>query len=174
MIIDVLALRKICIREAGIDIGVIKDPQLADVFRGESPVREAKKFLRNLDMQYADSPKVIEAEIIKEFNRNCTNNKGVMIPISRKKKYLAELIWMAYELKKISGETYHNLRGSLVRLKEYSPDFQKEIEQRWKNEYETNDGIYDILQGKDTEKQLEQEQNQIPLAAAAARKTKEK
>ena len=173
MIIDILALRKICIKEAGVDIGIIKDPQLADVFRGDNPIRNAKKFLGTLDALYQNSPKVIEAEIIKEFEKNCAGNSGQLVPMKGKKKYLAELIWMAYETKKISGETYHNLRSKLVRLNEYSPEFQKEIEQRWRNEYSTNDGIYDILQGNErNQPQLEPTQPQ--LAAAAARKSKEK
>ena len=103
MIIDILALRKICIKEAGVDIGIIKDPQLADVFRGDNPIKNAKKFLSNLDALYQNSPKVIEAEIIKEFERNCVGNSGQLVPMKGKKKYLAELIWMAYETKKISG-----------------------------------------------------------------------
>jgi hypothetical protein len=173
MIIDILALRKICIKEAGIDIGIIKDPQLADVFRAESPIKDARNFLRDIGKLYADSPKVVESEIIKEFNKNCVNTGGALVPMRGKKKYLAELIWMAYESKKISGETYHNLRGTLVRLKEYSPEFQKEIEQRWRNEYSTNDGIYDILQGNENKPQPT-EQIQPQLAAVAARKTKEK
>jgi hypothetical protein len=170
MIIDILALRKICIKEAGVDIGIIKDPQLADIFRSENPIKDARKFIKTLDAQYPTSPKIVESEIIKEFNRNCSNAGGRLVPMKGKKKYLAELIWMAYELKKITGETYHNLRGILVRLQEYSPEFQKEIEKRWRAEYESNSGIYDLLQGK----QPELEQNPPQLAAAAARKTKEK
>ncbi len=169
MIIDILALRKICIKEAGVDIGIIKDPQLADVFRGDNPIKDAKKFLKNLEVQYPASPKIVEAEIIKEFNKNCTSSNGMMIPLRGRKKYLAELIWMAFSSRKISGETYHNLRSSLVRLKEYSPEFQKEIQQRWRNEYETNDGIYNMLQGTENGAQSS---NQLQLAASAASKIK--
>ncbi len=170
MIIDILALRKICIKEAGVDIGIIKDPQLANVFRGDNPIKDARKFLKNLETQYPASPKVVEAEIIKEFNKNCTSNNGKMIPLRGRKKYLAELIWMAFSGRKISGETYHNLRANLVRLQEYTPEFQKEIQQRWRNEYETNNGIYDMLQGTDPNAQAAP--NQLQLAASAASKLK--
>ena len=182
MLIDILALRKICIKEAGVDIGILKayagnldqeddsieDIGLAEVLRANSARRDAKKFLNDLNALYANSPKIIESEIIKEFDKNCVSKDGQMMPLTNKKKYLVELINRAWRSRKISGQTYQDLRGRFVGLKGFSPEFQKKIEQRWRNEYSnpTRDGIFDILQGK--EEQPEQIQPQ--LAAVAARK----
>lgn len=195
MIIDILALRKICIKEAGIDIGILKsyssynseegdsteDHGLAEINRSPGAIKEAKKFLKNLDSLYYNSPKIIESEIIKEFDQNCVSKGGQMIPANTRKKYLGELIKQALEGRKISGQTYNELRGRFVGLKGFSPGFQKRIQQTWRNEYSnpTSDGIYDILEGKENNNNNNavqfpaQDQNQpLQLAASVVRKSK--
>jgi hypothetical protein len=164
MLIDILALRKICIKEAGVDIGLLK------MHQSQSATKEAKRFLRELDSLYPNTPenpnpnapKIIESKIIENFNANIGNKKRY--------KYLAQLLSEAFPdtgSKKICGETYHTLRGKLVGIEDYDETTQKKVQENWRHEYSTNNGIYSILQGNE---KLGIEQNQPQLAAAAARK----
>lgn len=99
---------------------------------------------------------MVETDVVNEFNTNNDSRSG--------KQYLKILLPAAFDRGYLSGNMYDALRAKLIGMKDYDEGTRKKIEERWKHEYRTDP--FSMLQGNNNQ--------QTPLAAAAASKTKEK